>query len=150
MNHGKQDQGVLCAIGDVTGGLVLFIEDGALHLTYNGFGTFSRLAPVIVQPGEQELALEYEALGARAGRGRLWVPGAPQQDWADLSPTLGRGYFEGLDIGIDRRAPVDWALYQRHRSFRYSGQIIELFIDAGPRPADFGAVMLRQGGVPTH
>lgn len=150
LRHGEQDQGVLCAIGDVTGGLVMFIENGALQLSYNGFGVFSRLAPVLVQSGEQELALEYEALGARAGRGRLVVPGAATQDWSDLSPTLGRGYFEGLDIGIDRRAPVDWDLYQRHRSFRYSGQIIELFIDAGPRPADFGAVMLQVGGVPTH
>jgi len=34
------DQGVLLAIGDVAGGLVLYIEDGILRLTYNGYGRF--------------------------------------------------------------------------------------------------------------
>src|SRR5438132_1781134 len=42
--HGAGDEGVLFAIGDVTGGLVLYIEDGVLRLTYNGFGRFHTLS----------------------------------------------------------------------------------------------------------
>ncbi len=38
--HKATDQGVLFAIGDITGGMVLYIEDGRLHLVYNGFGEF--------------------------------------------------------------------------------------------------------------
>jgi hypothetical protein len=41
------------------------------------------------------------------------------------------GFHEGLDIGLDRRAPVDWSLYQRRRAFRYSGTIIDLTIESG-------------------
>ena len=40
------------------------------------------------------------------------------------------GFHEGLDIGLDRRAPVDWALYQRRGIFRYSGTIRDVIIDS--------------------
>jgi hypothetical protein len=40
------------------------------------------------------------------------------------------GFHEGLDIGLDRRAPVDWALYQRRGIFRYSGSIRDVIIDS--------------------
>jgi hypothetical protein len=69
--HGTSDEGVLFAIGDVTGGLVLYIETGILHLTYNGFGRFHMLAGPAVPAGERRAVLEYEALARRRGRGRL-------------------------------------------------------------------------------
>ena len=31
--------------------------------------------------------------------------------------------FEGIDVGIDRRSPVSWDLYERRRSFPFSGVI---------------------------
>jgi hypothetical protein len=53
------------------------------------------------------------------------IDGAPcagaAGQWTALSPTVMGGFHEGLDIGLDRRAPVDWSLYQRRRAFRYSG-----------------------------
>src|SRR5271165_3123787 len=111
--HAAADQGVLFAIGDVTGGLVLYIEDRTLRLTYNGFGRFHALAGPGVPEGERSAVLEYEALGRRRGRGRL-----------------------GLDIGLDRRAPVDWALRVRHGIFRYGGTIHDVVIESGPFAPD--------------
>ena len=61
---------------------------------------------------------------------------APATDWADLSPTLMNGFHEGLDIGIDRRAPVDWALFERRGNFAYGGRIVDLTIDSGPFAPD--------------
>src|SRR5205807_9493759 len=107
--HGPADQGVLCAIGDVAGGLVLYIEDGALQLTYNGFGRFHRLVGPAVPAGERSAVLEFEALGRRRARGRLVLDGVAAGEWGELTPTLMGGFHEGLDIGLDRRAPVDWA-----------------------------------------
>jgi len=131
------DQGVLVAVGELFGGLVLYVEDDALHLTYNGFGVFSRIGPLALPAGEHTVALDYEALGARAGRGRLVVDGTQAcSDWADLSPTLMSGMHEGLDIGIDRRAPVDVALHQRHGNFRYTGDIVDVQVVSGPFAAD--------------
>jgi arylsulfatase len=134
--HGAADQGVLFAIGDVTGGLVLYIEDDDLRLTYNGFGRFHMLAGPAVPEGERSAALEYEALGRRRGRGRLVLDGEVCSDWGELSPTLMGGFHEGLDIGLDRRAPVDWGLWERHGIFRYGGTIHDVVIESGPFAPD--------------
>ena len=129
------DEGVLFAIGEVFGGMTLFIEDGMLHFTYNGFGQYTRLAPASIPAGAQAFAIDYQALGQRTGQGRLMIDGAPctlaAGQWTALSPTVMGGFHEGLDIGLDRRAPVDWSLYQRRRAFRYSGTIIDLTIESG-------------------
>jgi arylsulfatase len=129
--HGAADQGVLFAIGDVTGGLVLYIEDRVLRLTYNGFGRFHTLVGPLVPEGECSAALEYEALGRRRGRGRLVLDRDERSEWGELSPTLMGGFHEGLDIGLDRRAPVDWELRERHGIFRYSGTIRDVVIESG-------------------
>jgi hypothetical protein len=128
--QGEGDQGVLFAIGDITGGLVVYIEDGRLRLTYNGFGEFHTLEGPAVPVGAHVAGIEYEALGKRRGRGRLIVDLA-HGDWGDLSPTLMNGMHEGLDIGLDRRAPVDWDLRERHGVFRYTGAIDEVVIESG-------------------
>jgi arylsulfatase len=31
--------------------------------------------------------------------------------------------FQGIDVGIDRRSPVDWALRQRHGTFAFTGEL---------------------------
>ncbi len=133
--HGAADQGVLFAIGDITGGLVLYIEDGELRLTYNGFGEFHSLGGPALSVGERTATLEFEALGRRRGRGRL-VLDAAGGIWGGLTPTLMNGCHEGLDIGLDRRAPVDWALRERHGVFRYGGTIHDVVIESGPFAPD--------------
>jgi hypothetical protein len=134
--HVAGDQGVLFAIGDVAGGLVLYIEDGTLRLTYNGYGRFHSLVGPAVPEGECRAAVEYEALGRRRGRGRLVLDTDEAGEWGELGPTLMGGFHEGLDIGLDRRAPVDWALRERHGIFRYSGTIHDLVIESGPFAPD--------------
>jgi hypothetical protein len=133
--HGVEDEGVLFAIGDVTGGFVAYVEGGRLRLFYNGFGDFHELAGPAVAAGDRTAVFEYEAQGGRRGRGRLMVD-AVSGDWADLSPTLMNGIHEGLDIGLDRRGPVSWDLYERRGIFRYPGTIRDLVIDSGPFAPD--------------
>ena len=134
--HRAGDQGVLFAIGDVAGGLVLFIEDATLRLTYNGYGRFHALVGPRVPAGERSAVLEYEALGRRRGRGRLTLDTGEPSEWSELSPTLMGGFHEGLDIGLDRRAPVDWALWERYGIFRYSGTIRDVVVESGPFAPD--------------
>ncbi|HTT80913.1 MAG TPA: arylsulfatase [Stellaceae bacterium] len=135
LRHPAGAAGVLVAIGDVTGGLVIYIEEGRLRLTYNGFGEFCGLAGPSVAAGVHVAALDYQALGGRRGRGRLVLDKVPGE-WGDLSPTLMNGMHEGLDIGLDRRAPVDWGLRERHGVFRYAGAIDEVVIESGPFAPD--------------
>ena len=44
--------------------------------------------------------------------------------------------FEGIDVGIDRRSPVSWQLYERRGSFPYTGQLHEVTYTPGDYAAD--------------
>jgi arylsulfatase len=99
--------------------MVLFLEDGALHFYYNGFGEHSTLPAVPLAAGDHEATLDYEATG-----------------WSALSPTLMVGFHEGLDIGLDRRCPVNWQIYEKHRAFRFTGMIEDVTIEPGEQSAD--------------
>jgi arylsulfatase len=125
------DQGVLFAIGDVTGGMVCWIESGHVWLFYNGFGEPTTLTGPRVPDGAHEVRFDYEALGKRKGRGRLMVGSTDPSAWTDTSPSMLYGFHEGLDIGLDRRGPVSWDLKRRHGAFRYSGTIRDLVIESG-------------------
>ena len=134
--HAAGAQGVLWSIGETIAGIVLYIESGALRLTYNGFGIFHEFPPVPLAPGEHAIVLDYEATGRREGRGRLLVDGVDGTGWRTLSPTLMAGFHEGLDIGLDRRCPVDWRVYGKHGVFRYGGAIRDVTIDPGAHAPD--------------
>ena len=121
--HRADDEGVLWALGDPIAGMVLFVERGRAGFHYNGFGERSSFPAATLAPGTRGVDLQYEALGERRGRGRLLVDGAEAVGWTSLSPTLTFGLFEGLDVGICRRGPVLWDLYERHGAFAYTGQV---------------------------
>ncbi len=135
IEHGAADQGVLWSLGELIAGMVLSIEDGALRLFYNGFGEFSELPPTALSAGKHEIVFEYEATGRRQGRGRLLIDGAAA-GWHALSPSLMGGFHEGFDIGLDRRCPVDWRLFEKHGVFRYSGTITDVTITPGDLAPD--------------
>ena len=129
------DQGVLFAFGDISGGMVAYVEGGRLKLYYNGFSEVTEVTGPPVPAGERRIVLEYEALGGRRGRGRLLVDGAGTE-WGDLSPSLLGGLHEGLDIGLDRRGPVSWELKTKYGAFRYGGTIHDLVITSGEYAPD--------------
>jgi Sulfatase len=136
LTHALGNQGVLWSVGELIGGMVLYIEDDALRFTYNGYGEFGEIPPTPLAPGKHEVVLDYEATGGRRGRGRLLVDGADCSDWHALSPTLMAGFHEGLDIGLDRRCPVDWRLFEKHGVFRYAGHIANVTIEPGEHAHD--------------
>jgi arylsulfatase len=133
-DHRADDAGVLWAIGDPTGGMVMYVEDGRLHFHYNGFGDETSLPGVALAAGPRMVTLDYEAQGGREGRGRLLVDGTEHVGWTRMAPTMvAYGVFEGLDVGLDRRGPVLWDLYERHGAFPYTGEIHDLTIEPGRR-----------------
>jgi arylsulfatase A-like enzyme len=132
----RGNHGVLWALGDIIAGAVMYVEGGFLRLHYNGFGRHIDLDPMTLHDGSQEATFEYEAMGKREGRGRILLNTGQSGDWTVLSPTLMVGFFEGFDVGIDRRAPVNWDLYNRHGSFGYTGRIKDVWIHPGPAPSE--------------
>lgn len=130
------DAGVLWAIGEPNGGIVLWIENQRLLLHYNVFGDRSTVTGPLLAAGQHLAVFDYEAQAPGRGRGRLLLDGVPATEFIDLSPPMvPYGIFEGLDVGLDRRGPVLWDLYDRHGSFAYGGAIEHVMIEPGARLA---------------
>ncbi len=110
----------------------MYIEEGRLHFHYNGYGDATDLPSVALPPGDQEVTLDYEAIRGREGRARLLIDDREVVGWTPMSPTMVLyGIFEGLDVGLDRRGPVLWPLYERHGSFPYTGEIRDVTVTPG-------------------
>jgi arylsulfatase A-like enzyme len=130
VTHAMNDEGILFAIGCVTAGMVLSVEDGRLNLFYNGYGEERRISAAFSVSGDFDVTVACEARGMRSCRGQLRIGDTALTEWTDLGPTLMSGMHEGLDIGMDRRAPVDWELWERRGGFAYTGSIRDLTIDS--------------------
>ena len=88
--------GVLVAVGDVSGGYVLYLQNGHLLHEYHYLGRRHRLASSApVAPGSRLLGFSFERAGAHRGVGRLLVDGAavaesPMDDLARSMISWGR------------------------------------------------------------
>lgn len=123
LDHAADDQGVLVAHGDQGGGYSLYVEDGELFFAYNHYGELQLLDAGPLRPGAGTVSL-VAAVGERFtwdfevrvdGAAVAAMPGAPM--------LLGFAPFQGVDVGIDRRSPVSWELYERHGCFPYTGSL---------------------------
>ncbi|MGH9138834.1 MAG: arylsulfatase [Acidimicrobiales bacterium] len=140
----ESDQaGVLVAHGDQGGGYVVYVEGGALRLAHNAFGVMTELDGGPLAAGRRTVELAVTAPGGFVWDVELRVDGTPVAEAGGLPMLMGMAPFEGIDIGIDRRSPVSWALYERHGPFPYRGTLHsvtytpgELAPDAGPRMLD--------------
>lgn len=124
LDHAEHDAGVLVAHGDQGGGYSIYMEDGQLRFAYNHYGEMSWLEGGRLPEGRRLVTL-----AATAGRRFTWdfelrVDGSPVAAWSDTPMLLGFAPFQGIDVGIDRRSPVDWELRQRHGCFPYSGGLV--------------------------
>jgi arylsulfatase len=79
----------------------------------------------------------------------LRVDGEITGELAGVPMLFGMAPFEGIDVGIDRRSPVSWELYERFGPFPYSGRLHHVrFVpgDLAPDAPDSMADLLRQMG----
>ena len=91
---------------------------------------------------------QHEAvLQADAGEDYTWdfsvtVDGQSRGRLGPVLMLLGMAPFQGIDVGIDRRSPVSWPLYERHGSFRYRGTLESVTYQPGdPAPYSPEAVL---------
>ncbi len=60
---------------------------------------------------------------------------------------FGMAPFEGIDVGIDRRSPVSWEIYERFGPFPYSGTLGSVRYEPGePGAGRAGADARRHQG----
>jgi arylsulfatase len=56
---------------------------------------------------------------------------------------IGMAPFSGIDVGVNRGGPVHWGVYQRHGSFRYTGDLRSVTYTPGER-ADYDPELVRE------
>jgi arylsulfatase len=128
------DEGVLVAHGGQESGYVLYVEDGLLRFVENAHGDMLELSPVELGAGSRSVVVDVATPGGGRWDVTLVVDGEPASsgELVQLSRFLP---YEGIDVGIDRRSPVSWELYQRRRSFRFTGRLRSVtYVPGEPAP----------------
>ena len=70
---------------------------------------------------------------------RVFVDGLLVGEGPGLVMLMGTAPFQGIDVGIDRRSPVSWDVFERHGPFPYTGHISGVTYTPGASAPDAGA-----------
>jgi len=130
------ERGWLVAHGDQGGGYGLLLDDDGLWWVHNdGKGVVRRLAGGPVPTGEVEVAAAVRAPGGFTWDVTLLVDGEERAADTGYRMLFPMSPFEGIDVGIDRRSPVSWAVYEAEGPFPFTGDLREVRYQPGePAP----------------
>ena len=132
-DYADGDAGMLVAHGDQGGGYALYIEDGELTYAHNGYGHMRLLSGGPLAEGRRTVRLDYSITDGFAWDLRVLVDGAETADGKGYTGMWTMAPFEGIDVGIDRRSPVSWDVYQRHGPFPYTNAIASVTYTPGQK-----------------
>jgi arylsulfatase len=137
------DTGVLVAHGDQGGGYVLYVDDGdRLVFAHNGYGAMTEVPCGTVPDGARHIRLAVEAPGGWTWDVEVSVDGDVTGRHAGLVMLGAMAPFEGIDVGVDRRSPVSWDLYERKGVFPWSGHLHAVTYTPGEPAPDAGTRFL--------
>lgn len=134
--HG--DEGIVFAHGGQHMGYVVFVDAGQLHFHSNANGVMTKLAPVKLSGSSQTFTLHIEAPGKREWVVGLSVDGIAQPSQGGFPQPFSFLPYEGIDVGMDRRSPVSWEIYQKHGCFPFTGTIVDVTFEPGEFAPDEG------------
>ena len=114
LDFARGDQGYLVAHGDQGAGYGIYILDDELVFAHNdGRGRMRTLSGGVVPSGTREIVAELLARGSQVWTVTLAVDGERRGSLDGVPMLFGMAPFEGIDVGIDRRSPVSWEIYER-------------------------------------
>jgi arylsulfatase len=130
------DRGYLVAHGDQGSGYGVYVLDDQLRFVHNdGRGVMRECSGGRLTAGPRLVELVMTAPGNMVWDVQLLVDGVVTGELADLAMLFGLAPFEGIDVGIDRRSPVSWEIYERFGPFPYSGVIHHVrYVPGDPAP----------------
>ncbi len=115
------DEGVLVAVGDVSGGYVLFISERRLVFEYSYLGVRQRLASAgPVPPGSTELSFRFEKTADYEGVGHLEADGRLLCQKEMSGMARGMLSWGSLSVGADTLSPVSDSY---RGEFPFTGQL---------------------------
>jgi arylsulfatase len=124
-------KGMLFTIGGYTAGMGWYVQSSRLVFSYNYFTARTRLVSTEPLPsGRQTVKAEFAYDGGGLGKGatvRLYT-GSKKIGEGRLERTVPVAFssFDGLDVGLDRGAPVDFTYKP---PFKFTGKIEKVTID---------------------
>jgi arylsulfatase A-like enzyme len=135
-------EGVLVAHGGQGGGYSAYVEGGRLFVAYNEYGDLHTLDAGTLSPGAHAIELELTVRERLRWDVMVRVDGTEAARLDDVSMLFAMAPFEGIDVGVDRRSPVSWPVYQRHGAFAFRGALGHVRYVPGPIAPDAPAAML--------
>ncbi len=132
--------GMLVAHGDQGGGYALYVDtDDELVFVHNGYGKITELRCGTLPAGSPAVRLAVTAPGNWRWHAEVLVDGEGRGRLDDLLMLGAMAPFEGIDVGIDRRSPVSWAVYEAHGPFPFQGRIRAVSYTPGEPAPDAGS-----------
>ncbi len=102
------EEGVIAAVGGMTGGFTLFMKGGRLYYDYNFLdGVYYTMVSPVLAAGESELQFKFTKTREFGGTGELWVNG--EKVASQEMPRMHISTYslaETFDIGIDTGTQV--------------------------------------------
>ena len=143
------DRGTLVAHGDQGGGYALHVVDDRLSLAWNGYGSMTEVEGGVLSDGATSVVLAAEAVGDLRIHVELRVDGEVVGGARDLPVLTAMAPFQGIDVGIDRKSPVSWAISERFGTFPWTGTLYGVTYRPGEPAPDAGVrwlEILREAG----
>ena len=138
------DQGVVVAHGGQDSGYVLYVEGGKLTFAINYASDMYLTDPIDLDGPSRSIVVDVSAPGGGIWNTTIEVDGQTRAQLDGVPAIAGYFPYEGIDVGVDRRSPVSWELYERHRSFPFTGTINKVRYEAGDFSPDAGPFMLER------
>lgn len=139
---GVQDQGMLVAHGDQGGGYCCYIENGRLFYAHNAYGDMTVVDAGELVDGHHRLGLDFDAPGGLVWNLVITLDGQQVATASELTMLYPIAPFQGIDVGIDRRSPVSWHVFERYGAFGYTGVIEGVWYRPGEPSPDSPAGLL--------
>lgn len=117
------DEGILVSHGDQGGGYNVYVQDGRVVFSHNAYGHMTVVEGGALSAGEHVVEVRVNLDGPSMWQVDLVVDGDVTASSEPMPALDIMAPFEGINVGIDRRSPVNWDLYEQHGSFRFTGQL---------------------------
>ncbi|MEO6627396.1 MAG: arylsulfatase, partial [Aquihabitans sp.] len=154
LDFASGDRGMLVSHGDQGGGYAMYIdENDELVYVHNGYGRVTELRCGPVPAGTRTLRLAVTAPGNWRWNAEVFVGedgGGSRGTVEDLLMLGAMAPFEGINVGIDRRSPVSWEIYEKHRAYPFTGILHAVTYTPGEPAPDAGTrfiELLREVGM---
>ncbi len=124
LEHHDGAQGWLVAHGCQGAGYGFYTRDNTITFVHNnGRGATLEFDCGALAPGASSVHFRFTAAAQRRWQVAASVDGASFREVAEVPMMFGIAPFEGIDVGVCRRSPVSWKIYEAHGTFPYTGTL---------------------------